>query len=142
MREFTELKENQHGGMDAIYNGQPYTLTAEENAAIDATDPSIIWLSDEAKAATAAEQSRVSAKAVRDVALNSLTYTFEDGRELQTRPQDGQNIQTAISLGESIEFVCLDNTVSMFTVLELQEAMTAGVVQAKAVWSTYIESIR
>ena len=71
----------------------------------EALDAGAVMLSDEDKAATLAEQTRQSAKAIRDNSLNSLTYTFADGRELQTRPQDGQNIQTAISLGESIEFV-------------------------------------
>jgi len=96
----------------------------------------------EDKAAALAEQSRQSAKAIRDSSLNSLTYTFADGRELQTRPSDGQNIQTAISLGESIEFVCADNTVSLFTISELSEALSAGIGQAKVIWADYIDAIR
>ena len=88
------------------------------------------------------EQQRRSAKAARDSSLNSLIYTFQDGRELQTRPIDAQNIQTAIALNEDIEFVCADNSIHLFTVPELQEAMTAGINAAKTIWSLYINAIR
>lgn len=108
----------------------------------EALDAGAVMLSDESKAATLAESNRQAAKAVRDSSLNSLTYTFQDGRELQTRPIDAQNIQTAISLGESIEFVCADNSIHLFTVLELQEALTAGIIEGKAIWSLYIDTIR
>lgn len=106
------------------------------------------WLNDadikttEDKAAEAAEQARQSLKAERDKALAGLTYTFTDGRTLQTRPQDAQNLQTAIQLGESVEFVCADNTVAEFTVAELQEALNAGIGQAKAVWLDYTEGLK
>lgn len=102
----------------------------------------IEWITDEQKAAEAAEAARQALKSQRDQALAGLSYTFDDGRTLQTRPQDAQNLQTAIALDEPVEFVCADNTVAVFTVAELQEALGAGIAQAKAVWADYTEGLK
>lgn len=96
----------------------------------------------EDKAAEAVEAQRQALKSQRDQALAGLTYTFDDGRTLQTRPQDAQNLQTAIALGEPVEFVCADNSVAVFTVAELQEALNAGISQAKAIWLDYTEGLK
>lgn len=106
------------------------------------------WLNDadiktaEDKAAEAVEAQRQALKSQRDQALAGLTYTFGDGRTLQTRPIDAQNFQTAIALGQDIEFVCADNSVSLFTVAELQEALNAGIEQSKAVWLEYTNGLK
>lgn len=98
----------------------------------------IEYLSDEYHT----EQARQSLKAERDKLLTGLTYTFADGRTLQTRPQDAQNLQTAIQLGEPVDFVCADNSVAEFTVTELQEALNAGIGQAKAIWKAYTTELK
>lgn len=106
------------------------------------------WLNEatittaEDKAAATKESTRQALKAKRDANLSSLTYSFSDGRTLQTRPVDAQNFQTAILLGQDIEFVCADNTVALFTVAELQEALNAGIDQAKAVWLEYTNALK
>ena len=106
------------------------------------------WLNDadiktaEDKAAESKESARQAMKSKRDTDLSSLTYSFPDGRTLQTRPIDAQNFQTAILLGHDIEFVCSDNTVALFTVAELQEALNAGIEQAKAVWLEYTKGLK
>lgn len=105
------------------------------------------WLNDatvktaEDKAAEAKEQARQAAKANRDQVLNSLTHTFEDGRVIQTRPQDLSIIQVAISLGGD-DWVLADNTIAHVTADELTEAMQAGTAQAVAVWNEYKEALR
>lgn len=96
----------------------------------------------EDKAAEAVEAQRQALKSQRDQALAGLTYSFPDGRTLQTRPIDAQNFKTAISLGHDIEFVCADDSVSLFTVAELQEALNAGIEQAKAVWLEYTNALK
>ena len=84
----------------------------------------------------------LSAKQLRDSALLSLTHDFGDGRIIQTRPQDEQNVKTAIELMTSlsmasIDWVMADNVKHHVTVEELQAALLAGQLAAMQVWADY-----
>ena len=97
-------------------------------------------------AAVAAEIQRVdaltTAKQARDEALDALTYDFGDGRVMQTRPKDEQNVLNAIKGMElagltTIDWVMLDDVKYPITAVELETARTAGVLAAMAIWDAY-----
>lgn len=100
------------------------------------------------KAAQAAEQARLQAKDICNEALNSLTYTFADGREIQVRPQDLRgNIKDALDISAAAgllthEWILADNSVADVTTAELQEAMQAGYTQAHAIMSEYTKAVK
>lgn len=83
-----------------------------------------------------------SAKDVRDAALNALAHDFGDGRVMQTRPMDEQNIRGSIELMadlgmETIDWVMVDNVKYPVTSEELQTALNAGRLAALSIWSSY-----
>ena len=79
---------------------------------------------------------------VRDKALNDLEYDFGDGRIIQTRPKDEQNIEGAIKLMEehsipTRSWVMKDNVKHDITLQELKDALSAGRLAAASVWDNY-----
>lgn len=88
------------------------------------------------------EQKRLMAKSELNQNLESLTYTFADGRVIQTRPSDLSNFQVVIELGQDEEWILEDNSLSVLTTLELKEAMDSGIAQAKVLWDNYKNFIR
>lgn len=78
----------------------------------------------------------------RDLALESISHSFSDGRILQVRPADLANIQLAISIGVDREWVTLDNKVAEFTIEELQLALESGIAQGQAIWDQYMTDIK
>lgn len=105
------------------------------------------WLNDATvttaadKAAQAVEQARQQAKADLDAALSAMTYAFEDGAEIQNRPSDAANIQTAIAMGTDRDWLMADNTKRLTTVAEMQAAFNAGVAEAAGIWQAYIDEV-
>lgn len=84
---------------------------------------------------------KVTARETLEDALNKLTYDFGDGRVIQTRPKDQQNLQgkiTVIEAGGSASFIMADDTVHDVTILELQTAIAAGMVAANILWDDYM----
>ena len=84
----------------------------------------------------------LSAKQIRDEALAALTHDFGDGRIIQTRPQDEQNVKTAVELMTSlslpsIDWVMVDNVKHPVTVEELQAGLLAGQLAAMQIWADY-----
>jgi hypothetical protein len=88
------------------------------------------------------EMQRRSYKRERDVLLQTITYTFPDGSVIQVRPQDQNNIQTAIDAGEPQLWIMEDNTVRLTTVDELSTALDSGIAQGKAIWNDYANKIK
>ena len=91
---------------------------------------------------TESETPIISAKQIRDDALAALVHDFGDGRIIQTRPQDEQNVKTAIELMTSlslpsIDWVMADNVKHPVTVDELQAALLAGQLTAMQIWADY-----
>lgn len=83
-----------------------------------------------------------SAKETRDAALQALEYDFGDGRIMQTRPQDEQNIRNAIEIMlaaplTTIDWVMKDNTKQAVSVTDLQTALSAGQQAGLAIWNAY-----
>lgn len=83
-----------------------------------------------------------TAKEIRDIALNNLEYDYGDGRVMQVRPKDEQNIRNAIELMTSLNMPTIawsmkDNSTATVTVAELQTALQAGQLAAMQVWVTY-----
>lgn len=79
------------------------------------------------------------AKQARDEALDALEYDFGDGRIMQTRPKDEQNVKGAIELltlsGEpSTMWLMKDDVKHLVTKAELEAALLAGRLAAKAIW--------
>ena len=88
------------------------------------------------------EKTRNEAKRNRDLALDSMTYDFGDGRVMQTRPQDEANIVAAIELMDSeglvsVDWVMADNTKHAVTAYELREALRSGRLKGLAIWNDY-----
>jgi len=84
----------------------------------------------------------LSAKEVRDAALEALEYDFGDGRVMQVRPRDEQNVRNAIEIMTAngipvIGWVMKDNAKHTVTATELQTALTAGQLAAMAIWDNY-----
>jgi hypothetical protein len=78
----------------------------------------------------------------RDRLLSEMVYDFGDGRIIQTRPQDEQNIRNAITIMQTYSYpVChwimLDNVKYEVTVEELQTALKEGQKQAMKIWNEY-----
>ena len=78
----------------------------------------------------------------RDRLLNEMTYDFGDGRVIQTRPQDEQNIRNAIDIMQMYNYpfcrwIMLDNVKYEVTVEELQKALKEGQKQAMTIWNDY-----
>lgn len=100
------------------------------------------WLNDATiktaadKQAEAAEQARQQAKAERDSALNSMAYTFADGRTIQTRPSDLIWLQGGIEKGGD-DWVLADNTVAFVTDAELIEAVDWAKTEAARIFTAY-----
>lgn len=105
------------------------------------------WLADAIvetaadKQAAHTEAQRRKAQQERDKSLNGITHTFADGRVIQVRPQDLSNVQLAIARGVDRDWVLADNTVSLVTIAELQEAMESGIAQGEAIWDRYMSVI-
>lgn len=103
-------------------------VEADSNGAPVAVDPPVV---------------SPAAKTVRDLALAALVYDFGDGRIMQTRPSDEQNIAGAILvMGANdilgMDWVMADNVKHPVTVNELQAALDAGRLAALQVWSDYV----
>jgi hypothetical protein len=78
----------------------------------------------------------------RDRALSQLTYDLGDGRIIQTRPSDEQNIRNAIEIMVNnpkikIKWRMLDNTAHEVTAEELKAALSNGQLSALAIWGKY-----
>jgi len=83
-----------------------------------------------------------AAKKIRDEALNALTHDFGDGRIMQTRPKDESIIRNAIEIMEansipSIGWSMIDDVKQVVTVIDLQEALSAGQLAAMQIWNNY-----
>ena len=82
-------------------------------------------------------------KAIRDKSLASLVYDFGDGRIIQTRPKDEQNIRNAIEIMNknnmpAISWVMANDVKHPITAAELQTALSHGQMAAMAIWDDYI----
>ena len=89
-----------------------------------------------------AERAVAKAKEERDEALDSMVHDFGDGRVIQVRPQDAENIDTAISLMTrhslpTHPWFMQDNKFYHVTVAELQTARESGEDQAAAIWTSF-----
>jgi len=78
----------------------------------------------------------------RDRLLSEMTYDFGDGRVIQTRPQDEQNLRNAIDIMQTYNYpichwIMLDNVKYEVTVEELQTALKEGRKQAMKIWNDY-----
>lgn len=105
-------------------------------------DPNnIVNIADIKEEASYKEQ-RGKLKADCQAALGALVYTLSDGRKIQCRPQDAQNIQLRINEGVDSEWILADNTVATVTCAELQEAFNYGVTQGEAIYATYREGLK
>jgi hypothetical protein len=81
-------------------------------------------------------------KIERDHMLNEMCYDFNDGRVMQTRPQDEQNIRNAIDIMENNNYsichwVMLDNVKYEVTLEELKTSLKEGQKQAMRIWNNY-----
>lgn len=78
----------------------------------------------------------------RDQALQQMQHEVEGVGVVQTRPQDIINFQTAISLGQTREWVLADNSVGTLTTEQMQECLQAGMTQGQLIWDDYIEELK
>lgn len=93
-------------------------------------------------AAEQKEAARISLKNQRNRLLQSITYSFSDGRSVQVRPQDVSNFQMAISMNINTEWVMSDNTVSELTVAELTEALNHGISEGQRIYVEYMSELK
>ena len=88
------------------------------------------------------EMQRRQLQRERDAALQAMTYTYDDGSVVQTRPQDMPQFQTAIASGVDQDWIMENNTVRRSTTQELQAAMNSGITQATAIWDQYADRMK
>jgi len=88
------------------------------------------------------QEERKKAKAERDKALNSITYTLSDGSVYQVRPQDVPNFQLAIQRNVDVDWILSDNTVRTTTVAELKEILDAGIQEGIKIWDEYTQKLK
>lgn len=88
------------------------------------------------------EEQRADLKSQRDSALMAMVHDFGDGRVVQTRPQDEQNFKIAIENNVDRYWLTVDNSLSWFTVAELQTAYESGKLQATDQWDTFIADLK
>ena len=124
------------GGFEQVESGEYEQIETIVDMWQEALDAGAIMLTDNDKAATAKTEARQAAKQIRDQALAALTYTFADGREIQTRLGDQALIQSAIAYGGD-EWVLADNTVAWVSAEELSEALSAAVMAVKSIFDDY-----
>jgi len=93
------------------------------------------------KVIEAKEQQRSQAKAERDKALNSITYTLNDGSVYQVRPQDVPNFQLAIQRNKDVKWILADNNVRLTTVDELKEILNHGIQEGTRIWDEYTQKL-
>jgi len=149
--EFKNAKYNQRNTIDCEINHPVYgwiPFTADPNdveplgaavyqAAIDAGNVAA-YVAPE----PTAEQLQAEKKAQLLADLAALVYDFADGRTIQVRPTDEQNIRNAIEIMErdsipSMAWRMADNVSHPVTVADLQGALIDGQSQAAALWATY-----
>ena len=116
--------------------------SVSELSDIDAAIERAESVTAEKKAAEAAEANRLVAKQNRELALDSLTHDFGDGRVMQTRPVDEPNILRAIEIMESenidsVGWVMADNKKHDVTIAELQSALKAARLAGLEIWEDY-----
>ena len=122
---------------DALSNIYAFELDGSQDALITADLVAITQ--DDVAALTAVAP---STKNLRDAALQALTHDFGDGRVMQTRPQDEQNIRNAMEVMvannlPTIGWVMENNLKVPVSVVDLQAALQAGQLAAMQIWSTY-----
>jgi len=88
------------------------------------------------------EQLQAEKKAQLLADLASLVHDFGDGRTIQVRPTDEQNIRNAIEIMArdsipSMAWRMADNVSHPVTVADLQAALIDGQNQAAALWAAY-----
>lgn len=88
------------------------------------------------------DQVRSIAKNELTANLNNMSYVYPDGRIIQTRPSDLTNLQLTIAKGVNEEWVMTNNTLSILTPAELQEALDAGITNGSIYWDEYKDVIR
>jgi len=93
------------------------------------------------KAIKAKEQQRSQAKTERDKALNSITYTLNDGSVYQVRSQDVPNFQLAIQRNKDVKWILADNNVRLTTVDELKEILNHGIQEGTRIWDEYTQKL-
>ena len=86
------------------------------------------------------EQQRLALQRQRSEALQAITAEV-GGKVVQVRPQDGQNFQTAIAIGQPQRWILADNSVAVLTVEEMQDALQSGIAQAAEIWDEYATQI-
>ncbi len=88
------------------------------------------------------EQQRNQSQCDRDNALNSMIHTIDGVGDVQVRPRDVINFQTALAGGQSREWVMADNSVATLTVEQMQECLDSGMDQGAAIWDSYIAALK
>ena len=78
----------------------------------------------------------------RDIDLSNIVHDFGDGRVMQCRPQDEQNLRLAIERMEANavttkQWVMVDNKKYAVTLTELKTARDSGITQGDAIWDAY-----
>lgn len=132
----SNFKRNRLGGVDAIKDGEPYTLTKEEESLITGNVEPFDAPSYNREA------KRLQLKAKREANLQLMEHTFADGRVVQVRPQDEAIFKTSIKGGQDSDWIMKDNTVDVLTVAEMQEALASGVTQGKAIFAEYMNELK
>lgn len=82
----------------------------------------------------------VTPKQARDKALQSMVFTGSSGVAIQCRPQDEQNMRSAIDImtRESLteyNWYAADNTWTLVTIADLENAIISGQDQGAAIWA-------
>lgn len=103
---------------------------------------SIFTVERQRRAEAEVESQRQELQQTRDTNLQALTHTLLDGSVYQTRPQDMQNFDLAIALGQDREWVLADNSIRITTVAELQDIRGAGIANGQTVWDQYIADLK
>jgi hypothetical protein len=140
--EIRNTKRNHFGGIDTEidhpkFGWVPFTVNKSPKTEIEASvleSVSKLQDSDISDYAETKEEKEQAIKAIRDSDLQNIEHTFSDNRTVQVRPQDLSNFSMAIMRGDSEKWIMLDNSISLLTISDMQEALSSGIDQDALIW--------
>ena len=131
-------------GQWSVDNEDLNKITWHDKTQLRPTDAEINAKVLELQSINIASKSRKAARKNLDIGLGEMELDLGDGRIVQTRPQDQQNIMAKIEVinaGGSDRFIMKNNTIHSVTVAELQQALQSGITKGSILYEQYMDTL-